>query len=244
MDVPLEKLEFALVAQGLRARDLLAQPYLEVGCGDGFNLEQFSRLGMRGMGIDISPEAIALVRDKQLKHTEVVSGDFLAMSEVSPPKTIFMLNILEHVHEDEAFLKKAAAILPPGGYLVIAVPGNPEAYGFADANAGHIRRYSRAELRQKIVDAGLVVDEWLDVGFPVNRMYTWGFNLLNRNRSQVPHEEQTLTSGIRHKDGYYGGGFDVLARIAFPILCGVIQLDRLFVHTQLGNNFVVFAKKL
>ncbi len=244
MDVPLEALEASLIQQELRKRSLINEPYLEVGCGDGFNLERFSKMGMRGTGLDRSPEAIAILREKKLPGVEEIAEDFLATTSLATqPRTIFMLNFLEHVHQDAEFIKKAFSFLPQNGYLIIAVPANQKAYGFADANAGHIRRYEKQELENKLRDAGFKIDTWLSVGFPVNRSYTWLFNLLNKKRHIKIDETQTPLSGIRHQEGYYGGGFDFVAKVAYPILGVLIQLDRLFTRTNLGNNFVVIAKK-
>lgn len=244
MDVPLETLEASLIQKELRKHMLLHESYLEVGCGDGFNLERFSKMGMRGTGLDSSSEAIALLREKNLHGVEVIAADFLTSSPLTKqPRVIFMLNLLEHVREDVAFLTKAFSLLPQDGYLVIAVPTNQKAYGFADSNAGHIRRYDKGELIEKLQRSGFTVDTWLSVGFPVNRSYAWLFNALNKKRKRNPDEAQTPLSGIRHREGYYGGGFDMAAKLAYPLLGFLIQLDRLFVHTNLGNNVIVFAKK-
>ncbi len=245
MDLPLESLEISIIEQTLRKKDLLAATYLEVGCGDGFNLERFSRLGMHGLGIDLSPEAIAIVLAKKLPGVLVRPGNFFTESQELPvaPRLIFMLNILEHIEEDKKFIERAFTILPPNGYLIIAVPANQRAFGFADENAGHLRRYDEQELLSKLKPAGFLIEEWFNVGFPVNRLYTWLFNFLNKKKFRQTNRSQTLTSGIRHKKAYYGGIFDVLAKLSFPILTVIIQIDRLFINTSLGNNFVVFAKK-
>ena len=78
MDIPLESLEISLILKWLRRKKLEKEPFLEVGCGDGFNLEYFSRRGMRGIGIDNSSEALARARAKKLDGVTLVSGDFLA----------------------------------------------------------------------------------------------------------------------------------------------------------------------
>lgn len=154
-----------------------------------------------------------------------------------------MLNVLEHIKNDEDFLKKAFEILPQGGYLIIAVPANQKAFRFADINAGHIRRYEKKELQSKLENNGFIIEKWMSVGFPLNRTYTWLFNFLNKNKINKSTEEQTAFSGIRNKEGYYGGLFDFVAKILFPILCVLIKIDGFFINSNLGNNFIVFTKK-
>jgi SAM-dependent methyltransferase len=244
MDLPIEFLERSLIKSGLKKRNLLKDPYLEVGCGDGFNLEEFSKIGMSGAVIDTSIEAIRIVKSKNLRGVEPICADFMTYDNYrSYPKVILILNVLEHIGDDNCFIEKAMELLSHGGFLIISVPARSRSYGFADANAGHIRRYDENELREKIERYGFTIDEWLDVGFPINRSYTWAFNYLNRKRPKVPIEAQTKISGIRNKTGYYPGKFDFIAKIAFPILKILIQIDRLFIRSGLGNNFIVFAKK-
>lgn len=242
MDVPLEALEYSLIRKGLKKRKLVATPFLEVGCGDGYNLERFSSLGMRGIGIDVSREALTIARSKKMHDIAILECDFLEYTPIERSAVIFMLNILEHIESDRAFIQKASELLLSGEYLVIATPTRSAAYGFADVNAGHVRRYEKNDLLEKLRSGGFEVEEWLSVGFPVNRTYTWIFNFLNRHR-MGNIEQKTILSGIRTKDGYYGGFFDVIAPIAFPILTLCINIDRLFVKTGLGNNCVVFARK-
>ncbi len=243
MDLPLESLELTLIKKLLKKHELLTKNYLEVGCGDGLNLECFSKLGMRGEGLDLSPDAVRLARAKNLPGVTINQGDFLETTK-KDSGLILMLNVLEHVADDLAFFRQASSLLPAGGYLIIAIPANSKAFRFADRNAGHLRRYDRQELKSKLAEAGFAIEEWLDVGFPTNRFYTWLFNWLKRNQAVTKSDlDQTLASGIRHHEAYYGGIFDALAKIAFPILKIIIQIDRLFVHTKLGNNFIVLARK-
>ena len=243
MDVPLESLEISIIGRLLKKHQLLRKKYLEVGCGDGFNLERFEKWGMQGVGIDLSAQALQRAKAKRFRSVKLLEGDFLHTEIPDQPSLIFMLNMLEHVHRDTDCMKKAFDLLAPQGHVVIAVPANSRAYGFADANAGHVRRYEEKELRDKLASAGFDIVEWRTVGFPTNRSYTWLFNFLNRARLQALDESQTAHSGIRHDSAYYGGGFDGIAKVAYPILSLVIQLDRLFAKTKLGNNFVVIARK-
>lgn len=198
---------------------------------------------MCGSGIDLSREAIKMAEKKKLPRIDLVETDYLKYEPATRPALIFMLNVLEHVTNDRAFLLRAADLLPHDGHLIIATPMFQRAFGFADVNAGHVRRYDYAELVQKLSDAGFVVDEIMSVGFPVNRCYTWLFNFLNRHRSGEVRMEKTLESGIRTRQGYYGGFYDSIAPIAFPMLTLLIQIDRLFIRTRWGNNSIVFARK-
>jgi SAM-dependent methyltransferase len=91
-------------------------------------------------------------------HVEVVPLRLpLADHELAEERldTIVCLNVLEHVAEDVASLRTMRGLLVPGGRVVLLVPALPALYGSLDAALGHVRRYTRAELRVKCAAAGL-----------------------------------------------------------------------------------------
>jgi hypothetical protein len=53
--------------------------------------------------------------------------------------------------------------LRPGGALAVFVPARAELFGSLDTSVGHLRRYTRPLLRQRLEDAGFFV-EWLRYG--------------------------------------------------------------------------------
>jgi len=52
--------------------------------------------------------------------------------------------------------------LAPGGKAIILVPHGQEIFGSLDTALGHYRRYSHAELQQKLQKAGFRVERILD----------------------------------------------------------------------------------
>jgi hypothetical protein len=63
-----------------------------------------------------------------------------------------MVNVLEHIDEDEEVLRLLFRLLKPGGTLLIFVPAMPFLYGTLDARVGHVRRYTRRTLT-RVVEA-------------------------------------------------------------------------------------------
>lgn len=238
VDIPIQRREVGLIIKFLRKRNLLNSLYAEVGCGDGSNLKVFSKNKMKGYGIDISPMAIEILKKKDLPNTSVIKYDFLKFNK--KVDLVFMLNILEHVGNYIEFINKGYEILNNNGFLIICVPVNPNSFGYADRNAGHVRRFCERELLNKLKSRGFRNIEVLHVGFPVSDFYTYLFNLLNKNKKVKP---QNLYSGIRYKKNYYPGIFDILSKILFPILVYLIKIDMFFSKTKLGNNVVVFCQK-
>jgi SAM-dependent methyltransferase len=71
---------------------------------------------------------------------------------------VVALNVLEHVEDDVAGLRSAAALLRPGGRLVLLVPAFPSAMSRFDREIGHHRRYTGASLAASLDAAGLVAE--------------------------------------------------------------------------------------
>lgn len=70
--------------------------------------------------------------------------------------TVVYVNVLEHIHEDEAELRTAHDLLVPGGHLAVFVPAMPGLYGSLDYKSGHYRRYEADQLRGRLAGAGFV----------------------------------------------------------------------------------------
>ena len=93
---------------------------------------------------------------------------------------------LEHVPGHEEAVAELARVLAPGGWLVGTVPAGPQQWSDWDEWAGHLRRYTAAEMRGILARAGLEpeVDIW---GWPLLRLYDDFF--LNRvNRRRLHHD--------------------------------------------------------
>ena len=72
---------------------------------------------------------------------------------------IFLIDVLEHLKEDEYFLNTFHDKLKKGGTLFLYVPARMELYSEFDKAIGHYRRYSKKELVEKVLKAGFQVEE-------------------------------------------------------------------------------------
>lgn len=70
---------------------------------------------------------------------------------------IVAVNVIEHILDDHALVRRLAALLKPGGKLVVYVPACPFAYGSLDRALGHYRRYTPDSLTTLLAGAGLSV---------------------------------------------------------------------------------------
>ncbi len=132
---------------------------LDVGCGTGGNAAAFAT-SYRTMGIDPSPDAIALARQRfptvrfERSDDPAVGREHLAGGGV-----LLMTDVLEHVAGDHELFARAVAVVPSGSHLVITVPADPTLWSSHDVEFGHVRRYQPETLRALWRDAP--VDERL-----------------------------------------------------------------------------------
>jgi 2-polyprenyl-3-methyl-5-hydroxy-6-metoxy-1,4-benzoquinol methylase len=74
--------------------------------------------------------------------------------------TVVMLNVLEHLADEQQALRNAWSALEPGGKAIVLVPQHPGLHGTLDFALEHKKRYTRKGLQQALTDAGFRVVEW------------------------------------------------------------------------------------
>lgn len=130
---------------------------LEIGCGTGHNLAMLSAFGtVDAIEIDDHSRDIAakrlgrVVGASPLPSLEGVADQHYDM--------VAILDVLEHVADDEAALRAIARCLRPGGHILLTVPQFPWMWSGHDVANHHHRRYTKATLRAVIAAAGLKLD--------------------------------------------------------------------------------------
>lgn len=97
---------------------------------------------------------------------------------------IVLLNVLEHIEQDEAAIRHIYRMLKPGGLAVIEVPAGPHLYDDYDRELMHFRRYSAEELARKAKAAGFEVVEESYIGALVYPAF-WASKKLARRRAKA-----------------------------------------------------------
>ncbi len=72
--------------------------------------------------------------------------------------TLVLVNVLEHVLDDDALLRHIQRALRPGGHLLLFVPALMALYSRIDRLVGHHRRYHRHPLERQVQAAGLRIE--------------------------------------------------------------------------------------
>jgi len=139
--------------------------YLEIGPGHGFYFMEAMRRTQhdRFLGVDISPSSVAMTKEiiasghfDHFSNYEIVQGDFLSFSRPGRYDSIVMGEVLEHVEEPRAFLKKIAAVAHSESFVYVTTCANAPA-------VDHIHLFrSTEEVTELVRSSGLeVVDQLL-----------------------------------------------------------------------------------
>src|SRR5690606_34687437 len=68
--------------------------------------------------------------------------------------TIYSVNVLEHIKNDEIALQNMNKLLNKGGRVIVLVPAKKSAFRKLDKYLGHYRRYEKEELKRIIENSG------------------------------------------------------------------------------------------
>jgi SAM-dependent methyltransferase len=151
----------ALVARALArsepARPLAERPVLvDVGAGAG---GVTSRLGWDAADVVVvegNADLVGCAHRAYGFHGVRASVDGLPLASEHVAVVCF-LDVLEHLDEPGRALAEAWRVLAPGGRVVVNVPGHQWLWSSADEALGHVRRYTRADLRAVLERQGFEV---------------------------------------------------------------------------------------
>ena len=145
------------------ARLVLPTParILEVGSGTGGNLEMLSQFG-RVQAVEKNPTAQLIAMEKTARRFDIRLGQCPNEIPFSGERfdLICLFDVLEHVEEDVETLVALRGLLADGGRILVTVPAHQWLWGTHDEFLHHKRRYSAAELCEKISAAYLRPDKF------------------------------------------------------------------------------------
>lgn len=124
---------------------------LDIGCGSGEIMEYFKKFGTT-KGLEMHLPYVELAREKgfEVKLAKIEDWPF----ESEKFDIISLFDVIEHIENDSAALRKIYEELNPEGFIVISVPAFRILWSSTDIAAHHFRRYRKQELRKKLETAG------------------------------------------------------------------------------------------
>ncbi|CAM3122065.1 Ubiquinone biosynthesis O-methyltransferase [Sphingomonas antarctica] len=119
-------------------RPLSGKRALDMGCGAGLLAEPLARLGAAVTGVDAAAETVAVARahaaagglDVMYRQgdADVVAGESFDL--------VTCLEVIEHVADPVVFVAQLAALVAPGGLLILSTPAKTALSRFAMISVG------------------------------------------------------------------------------------------------------------
>ena len=101
---------------------------VEFGCGTGWLSLIFAERGYEVIGVDISPDAIALAEqlrvERHLTRASFRTADYEDVKIDPPADYVVFHDALHHAESEDAALRAAYAALAPGGTVICIEPGD------------------------------------------------------------------------------------------------------------------------
>jgi SAM-dependent methyltransferase len=116
-----------LILQGARIGP--SSNVIEIGCGTGLFTERFATSGARIIAIDLSPDLLALARQRNLPRVRFLEKSFEDFEVDGPFDAVIGSSVLHHLDLERTWTKMFN-LLNPGGRLSFAEPNmlNPQIY--------------------------------------------------------------------------------------------------------------------
>jgi SAM-dependent methyltransferase len=213
---------------------------LEIGCGQGsFGARLARDVPYLGVEPDHSSFDVAMKRITP-QGGEVINGTH----EAAPPGVTYDMvcafEVLEHIEDDKGALADWVPLVRPGGHMVLSVPAFQDRFGPMDKHAGHFRRYSPAQLTDRLVEAGLTNVEITVYGWPLGYALEAVRNRIDARKlaaaGDASIEELTAASGRTFQPTSRGmGAFVQAATLPFRYLQRA--------NTSRGTGLVAVAQR-
>lgn len=137
----------------------LEGPAVDAGAGIGHFSEILSRSVSPLLLLEGGQENLDVLKDRfagrsAINIREIDLNDCQSTIADFGARSIFTLDVLEHLEDDRHVLSQFHAALPTNGKLYIKVPALQWLYGPVDEASGHFRRYNRRTLCAAVEAAG------------------------------------------------------------------------------------------
>jgi SAM-dependent methyltransferase len=147
---------------------------------------------------------------------------------------VLALDVLEHLDDDRAAVRRLEMLVRPGGVLILSVPALPDLFSEFDAVQGHRRRYLREAVQAMFEGSQLQIEQ----------LFWWGRWLvpaLTRQRARPRSRPGESPARVyRHYLALPPWPFPSLARLAFQYE----QERALRGRLEIGTSLFAVARKV
>ena len=207
------------------AEEYLSGDVLELGCGEAYYVRELSGKCNRYIAVDKykSPVFETLNHNVEFIKMKIPPLQYIAFNSYD---VVLCFQVVEHIRDDNAFVKDIYRVLKPGGTLLLSTPN--KALSLTD-NPWHVREYSRIEIQTllesyfpDVTIMGICGNEnvmeyyeknkksvqkikrldLFDLHSRLPRLLKRGIYTIlnNRNRRNLMNKNKTVTSSLSHSD--------------------------------------------
>ena len=211
---------------------------LDLGCLDGWQLLNLAAAGIKGVGVDLCPEALEVAKERAKKwgfelgflespieEVEIFAGPTgVPLENIQSTNgcryilfdAVIISEVLEHVLDPVACMKTAARHLVPGGIVYVSVPATPiPHHGKLEDAREHLRVYSE----QDIIDMAKAVGLHRVVDHEIIPEQDQGMSFANRT---ISFRRATVSISCGHVTGGWsplqedslGGSEEIIVKVA------------------------------
>jgi len=196
---------------------------IDLGCGPGFTISAVSVSCPLAelVGIDFSTSAIREARNRMPQHTWIVA-DATSTTDLEPADVVICTEVIEHVDDPHRFAAQLLNFCREDGHLILTTQsGHVHA---TERAVGHLRHFSKSDLREILENAGWNVIEVRSWGWP-------GYWLLKKIANVNPTSTMDKLG-----NGSYSPLAKAINKLAY-VLTRVFSLH----NSPLGTQLVVVA---
>jgi SAM-dependent methyltransferase len=182
--------------------------FVEVGVGRGELSNLLLDLGWTGIGYDVSDDAVAeasKLNRTQIarRHYELRAENWLRAKPSARVDLVISSMVIEHLSDDEEerYFERCRSWLGPGGIAILLVPASPAHWGIEDDIAGHVRRYTRQGIQQRLRELQWLPRHVAGLTYPLSNVLLPLSNILvsraEGGKRTLSKGERTRRSGVR-----------------------------------------------
>ena len=204
---------FSALKRHLKNINLKGSSLFEVGCGNGLIMNQFEgEYGGKVDGCDLNLFALKQARGHQ--------GKLYCLNIFEHPQFlqkkydgVLLMDVIEHIDNDSAFLRAAIQYVNDDGIVVINVPAINQFFSRYDVAAGHKRRYNKEMMHKLLAENNIV---------PLAISY-WGFSLvpivlLRKWLLKIMGSKNTIRNGFKPPNELMNRLFKVMLSAEMGVL--------------------------
>lgn len=130
---------------------------LDVGGGNG-KVSTF--LEKKGVTCALLEPGIQAIHNAQSNGFKILINSSLREANFKSNSfaAVGLFDVLEHIEDDDSFIKEIHRILKPEGQLVLTVPSYMFLFSSFDREVGHFRRYTLKNLTRKLTENSFSID--------------------------------------------------------------------------------------